>query len=397
MEYKKGSALEGIKVLDLGRVIAAPFAASLLADMGAEVIKVEVPGVGDSARENLPMKNGESTYFINFNRSKKGITLDLKRGKDLFLKMVKQVDVIIENFRPGVMEKLGLGYEELKKINPRLIYASVSGFGQTGQYRKRAGYDPIAQAMSGMMSITGWQESSPLRAGASIADIMGGMNVVMGILAALHHRNVTGIGQFIDISLLDSTIVSLSSVSQVYLTDRTVPRRRGNGYVAGAPGGSYKCKDGSVIFLALSDSIWIKLCKTIEREELLEDERFETNQLRVQNSMVLDEIMNDWTKDKTVNEVVDLFLSAGLPAGPIYDLEQVYNDPHISGNREMFAKINHPIVGEVEITNQAIKMSETSPYVRGSSPLLGEHNKEVYKKFGFTEEEIQDFIIQGLI
>lgn len=397
MDYKKGSALEGIRVLDLGRVIAGPYAATLLADMGAEVIKVEMPGVGDNARDNLPKKDGESTYFINFNRSKKGITLDIKNGKNVFLKMVKEVDVIIENFRPGVMEKLGLGYETLKEVNPGLIYASVSGFGQTGPYSKRAGYDPIAQAMSGMMSITGFQESPPLRAGASVADIVGGTNAALGILAALYYRNLTGIGQLVDISLLDSTIVTLASVSQIYLTDRTIPQRRGNGYVAGAPGGSYKCEDGYVIFLALGEPAWLKLCNTIEKQDLLEDERFKTNQLRVQNYIELDEIMNEWTKDKKVDEVVELFLSVGLPAGPIFDMEQVYNDPHIMGDREMFTKINHPIVGEVEITNQGIKMSETSPYVRGSSPLLGEHNNEVYKSFGFTEEEINMLKAQGTI
>jgi CoA:oxalate CoA-transferase len=397
MDYKKGSALEGVKVLDLGRVIAAPFAAAMLADMGAEVIKVEMPGIGDNARDNMPKKDGESTYFINFNRSKKGITLDLKRGKSIFLKMIKEVDVIVENFRPGVMEKLGLGYEELKKINPGLIYASVSGFGQTGPYKNRAGYDPIAQAMSGMMSITGWPENAPLRAGASVADIMGGTNAVVGILAALHYRNQTGLGQMVDISLLDSTIVTLASVSQIYLNDRTVPQRRGNGYVAGAPGGSYKCKDGFVIIMALGDSAWKKLCKTIGREELLEDQRFKTNQLRVKNYLVLDELMNDWARDKTVNEVVELLLSAGLPAGPIYDMDQVYNDPHIMGDREMFTTIDHPIVGEVDITNQGIKMSETLPFVRRSSPLLGEHNIEVYKYFGFSDAEIEEFIAEGIV
>ncbi|SES45184.1 CaiB/BaiF CoA-transferase family protein [Psychrobacillus sp. OK032] len=391
MDYKKGSALEGIKILDLGRVIAAPFAAALLADMGADVIKVEIPGIGDDARDNLPKKDGESTYFMNFNRSKKGITLDLKKGKSIFLKIVKEVDIIIENFRPGVMDKLGLGYEELKKVNPGLIYASVSGFGQTGPYSKRAGYDPIAQAMSGMMSITGQPENAPLRAGASVADTMGGTNAALGILAALHYRNRTGVGQMVDISLLDSTIVSLASVSQVYLTDRTVPQRRGNGYVAGAPGGSYQCKDGFVIFLALGDSAWQKLCKTIGREELLEDERFKTNQIRVKNYLQLDELITEWTSNQTVSEVVDLLLSVGLPAGPILDMDQVYHDPHIMGDREMFTTINHPIVGKVDITNQSIKMSETSPFVRGSSPLLGEHNVEVYKSFGFSEEEIEEF------
>lgn len=397
MNYTKGSALEGIKVLDLGRVIAAPFAAAILADMGAEVIKVEQPGTGDNARDNLPMKDGESTYFMNFNRSKKGITLDLKKGKDIFLKMVEKADVILENFRPGVMEKLGYSYEELRKINPGIIYASVSGFGQYGPYKNRAGYDPLAQAMSGIMSITGYPDGAPVRAGASIADILAGQNAAIGILAALHHREQTGEGQMIDISLIDSAIVSLSSVSQVYLTDHSkIPERRGNGYVAGAPGGAYKCLDGYVVFLALGEKAWLKLTSIMEKEDLREDERFKTNVDRVENYKVLDQIVDEWTANKKVDEVVQLLLNAGLPAGPILDMDQVYNDPHVR-EREMFTTIQHPIVGEVEITNQGIKMSKTSPFVRRSSPLLGEHNLEVLIEFGFTRGEIDSFKENGIV
>lgn len=396
MKVKKGSALEGIKVLDLGRVIAGPFCAAILADLGAEVIKVEAPVYGDNARDNMPKIDGVSTYYVNFNRSKKGITLNFKKGKDIFLRMVKEADIIIENFRPGVMEKLGLGYEELKKINPGLIYASVSGFGQDGPYAERAGYDPVAQAMSGVMSVTGWPGQSPTRCGASFVDIMAGLNATIGILSALQYRNKTGMGQMIDISLQDVGIVSLASVSQVFLTDRVVPERRGNGYTAGAPGGTYKCKDGYVITMALGDKAWVKFCKTLGKEDLLEVERFKENASRVENYLELDGIIEEWTATKTVNEVVEILLASGLPAGPILDIGQVYNDEHVN-YREMFTSVNHPEVGEIEITNQGIKMSETSPYVRGCSPLLGEHNREIYKHLGFSDEEIDTFMENGTI
>lgn len=205
-------ALTGIRVLDLGRVLSAPFCAAMLGDMGAEVIKIEQPEVGDDSRNFAPRINDVSAYYINFNRSKKGITLDLKKGKEIFLRMVKEADVVVENFRPGVMKKLGLDYEALSKVNPKIVYAAISGFGQTGPYAGRAGYDTMAQAMSGIMSITGWPDTPPTRSGASVADVMGGLQAVIGILAALRHRDNTGRGQMVDISLVDVSVVGLSSV-----------------------------------------------------------------------------------------------------------------------------------------------------------------------------------------
>ena len=210
-------ALEGIRVLDMGRVLAGPSSAALMGDMGAEVIKLEQPGRGDDSRGFAPMKNGVSCYYKNFNRSKKGITLDLKTGKDVFLELVKTVDVLVENFRPGTMKKLGLGYEELKKINPGLIYGCISGFGSTGPYRNRAGYDTMSQAWSGVMSITGWPEDDPVRCGASFGDVIGGLNLTIGILAALRQREKTGVGQFIDISLTDGCVIAAASMFEVYV------------------------------------------------------------------------------------------------------------------------------------------------------------------------------------
>lgn len=399
IEFRNGSALEGLKVLDVGQVIAAPFAASILADLGADVIKIEMPDGGDNARQNLPMTDGVSTYFIQFNRSKRGVTLNMKKGREILLRMVAKADVIVENFRPGVMSRLGIDYEELKKVNPSIIMASISGFGQEGPYALKAGYDPLAQAMSGIMSVTGFPDTPPLRAGASIADIMAAQNAVIGILAALDHRRRTGQGQYIDVSLLDSALVGLASVMQVYLTDHsTVPARRGNGYAAGAPGGAYPTKDGSwVVTLALGDRAWKALVEVLDQPELLDDPRFITNQTRAENYEVLDEIVSAWTEQYDVDECVELLGAASLPAGPILSIDEVYRDAHIREWRQMFTTVDHPGIGNVEITNQAIHMTKTNPHVRSSAPTLGQHNDEVYSDLGFSEAEIDQLRTDGVI
>lgn len=390
-------ALRGLKVLDLGRVLAAPFCTTILASMGADVIKLETPGRGDDARQNLPMIDTESSYFIQFNHSKRGITLDLKKGKDVFLRLAQHVDVIVENFRPGVMAKLGLPYEELKKVNPGLIYCAISGFGQSGPYSQQAGYDPVAQALSGVMSVTGWPDGAPSRCGASIGDIMAGENAAVGILAALYHRNLTGEGQMIDISLVDSCVTAMASVNLAYLAGGQVPQRQGNGYTAGAPGNSYRCKDGEVIFLALNQSLWERLCRTIGRDDLIGMPELRDNALRVRNKAQLDAELTKWTSARTVKEVVDTLLAAKLPAAPVLTVDQVVSDEHIAGVREMFPEVEHPVAGRVRITNQPIKMSRTNPRVRGSSPQLGEHNREIYGELGFSPEEIDAMMKQGVI
>jgi Predicted acyl-CoA transferases/carnitine dehydratase len=397
MEYTNGSALAGLKVLDMGRVLAAPFCTSLLADLGADVIKVETPGVGDDSRINLPKQNGESTYFVNFNRSKKGITLNLKKGKDIFLKLVKEADVLVENFRPGVMKKLGLDYEVLREVNPRLVYAAVSGFGQTGPYSQRAGFDPVAQALSGMMSITGYPDMPPVRCGSSVADVMAGMNAAIGILAALQYRNATGRGQFIDASLVESAIVGMASVNQVYLTTGTVPQRQGNGYTACAPGGCYKAIGGDVALLAMGEASWEKLCTIIGRPDLVQRPEFATNDERVKNKVALDKIIDESIGKMPVDDLVNSLLAVGMPVSPIYNIAQVAEDPHLAGDRKVFTEVEHPTIGTVKITNQPFKMSETNPYVRGASPLLGQHNAEVYSALGYSEREIQEFAASGTI
>lgn len=390
--------LEGIRVLDLGRVLAAPSAAALLGDMGAEVIKIEQPVRGDDSRGFAPMKNGVSCYYKNFNRSKKGITLDLKAGKELFLELLKTADVVIENFRPGTMEKLGLGYEDLKKVNSRLVYGAVSGFGATGPYKNRAGYDTMSQAWSGVMSITGWPENDPVRCGASFGDVIGGLHLVIGVLAALRHRDLTGKGQKIDISLTDGCVVAAASMFQVYLSTGKVPHKNGNRYTSSAPGGGYHTKDGYCVINGSAPKFWGMLCDLMGRPELFEDPLYKTNALRVKNRESLDRIVEAWTMTMTTDEVMDILLPKGFACAPILSLNQVVQNEQIGGARNMFPEIEDPEVGKMRFTNTAVKMSETMPEIQCPAPTLGQHNSEVYGGIlGISEEELQKLREQKII
>jgi CoA:oxalate CoA-transferase len=386
----RGSALARLKVIDLGQMVAAPFCAALLADMGADVIKVERPGRGDISRNSLPKQDGVSTYFIAFNHSKRGIAIDLKseEGKEILRKLILEADVLIENFRPGVMKRLGFSYEDTKKLNPRLIYASISGFGQTGTYAEWACFDPIAQAMSGMMSVTGSENGEMVRCGASIADIMAGQNAAIAILAALEHRHKSGQGQWIDVSLMDSCIVALSSMNQVYFTTGKVPVPKGNCVEFGAPSNSYPTSDGYVV-ISVGQNTWGRFTNALNHPEWFEDERFATNDLRMQNRRELDELISIETRRYTSAQLVDILHAAKLPAAPVLRIDQVVSDPFFSDTRDMFTEVNHPQIGTVRITNPGIKMSETNPYVRGCAPLLGQHNEQVLKELGYSESDIQ--------
>lgn len=389
-QLQQGSALKGLKVIDMGQMVAAPFCTSIMADMGAEVIKVESP-TGDISRNTLPKKDGVSTYYINFNRSKQGITLNLKTeaGREVLRKLIREADVLVENFRPGVMERLGFSYETAAAINPRLIFASISGYGQHGVYANRACFDPIAQAISGMMSVTGSTGGENVRCGASIADILAGQNALIAILAALRYRELTGQGQYIDIALTDSCIVALSSMNQIWFTNGKIPGQRGNTFEATAPGNTYPTKNGMVAISAGHAREWPKLAAVLDRREWIDDPRFATVEARVENRDELDALIDEVTLTMTQEELMEKLLAVGLPAAPIRNVAQVAEDPHFRDERKMYADVVHPQIGTVRITNQGVKMSKTNPYVRGCAPTLGQHTDAVLQRLGYTPEQIR--------
>lgn len=390
-------ALEGVRILDLTRVLAGPFATMILADMGAEVIKIEMPKTGDDSRQFGPYLNEESAYFMSINRNKKSITMNLKvkESKDLFLEMVKEADIVIENYRPRTMEKLGLGYEEIKKVNPKIIYAAASGFGHTGPYSKRAAYDAVVQAMGGIMSITGELGGRPTRVGPSIGDITAGLYTAIGILAALNYRNKTGIGQKVDVAMLDCQVSILENAIARYLVTGVSPKPIGNRHSSIIPFESFETADGEVMIAAGNDALWKKLCEAIERTELAEDERFITNPLRAENYNELRPLIAEPLKEKTTKEWLSILDKFGVPNGPINNMEDVINDPQVLA-REMIVEVDHPKAGKMKMLGVPIKMSETQGSIKSPAPLLGQHTTEVLKNIaGLTDEEIETLREKG--
>lgn len=398
MSNNTSGALSGVRVLDLTRVLAGPFCTMMFADMGAEVIKIEEPNKGDDSRQFAPFKNGESSYYMNLNRNKKGITLNLKKGKDLFIELVKNADIVVENYRPGTMEKLGLGYEELKKINPRIVYCAISGFGHTGPYSQRPGYDIIGQAMGGLMSTTGWPDSGPTRSGTAMSDVLAGLSAAIGTLAALHHRDKTGEGQKVDIALVDSVVASLEIITQIYLTEGRTPERIGNRYESCYPYDTFKALDGEVVIAAANDKLWNLVVDVMQQPALKEKEEFKGNPMRVKNHALLKPIVEAWTSKYTVADVVDKMLAAGVPSAPINNIDQLVSDPHIAGAREMFVEIEHPKAGKLKLTGSHIKLSQTQTSLRTPSPLLGQHTEEVLSDLlGLTTDQLAKLAQEGVV
>lgn len=393
-------ALEDVTVLDLTKVLAGPYCGSILADFGANVIKIEPPVKGDDGRHYGPYVNGESLYYANLNRGKKGITLNLKseEGKEIFRKLAAKADVVIENYRPGVMKRFGLDYEELKKINPRIIYGAITGFGSVGPYADRPGYDIISQAMGGLMSVTGQEGDPPTRSGNAMGDVLGGMNLAIGILTALHAREITGEGQYIDVSLVDSVVASLEQAWQRFFVTGKLPTRHGNYYDAIAPYDSYMAKDGYLVIGCGNQHLFEVFCKELlKKPELIEDERFLDVPLRVKNNKAFKVIVEEWLKDITVEEAVKLVLDKGIPAGSILDLRQISEDAHIAGARQMFVEIEHPKAGVIKLNASPIKMSNTKAEIRFPSPTLGQHNEEILMGLGYSPEQISDFGKSGVL
>lgn len=385
-------ALQDLKVLDLTRVVAGPYAGSILGDFGAQVLKIEIPGRGDDARAYGPYENGESMYYANLNRNKKGITLNLKteKGKDIFRKLAQDADILLENYRPGVMDKLGLGYETLHKINPRLIYGTLSGFGSYGPYSQRPGYDIVSQGIGGLMSITGAEGGEPTRSGNAMGDILGGMNLVIGVLLAVHAREMTGVGQKIDVSLVDSVVASLENAYVRYFKSGKIPERTGNAYASIAPYDTYRAKDGRVILACGNQKLYEKFCnEVVEMPWMITDERFLTVPLRVKNNKIQKAYIEEWSTRYTVDEIVEKMLGKGIPAAPLYDVKQITEDEHIAKVREMFIEVDHPVIGRSKVNGNPVKLMDMMPRINCPAPTLGQHNEEVLAGLGYTKEQIE--------
>lgn len=399
MNENKG-LLEGIVVLDLTRVLAGPYCGTLIADMGATVIKVENPTGGDDSRSMGPFINGNSVYYANFNRSKLGCTLNLKtsEGKEIFKELVKKADIIIENYRPGTMEKLGLGYDELKKVNPAIIYGAVSGFGHTGPLSKRAGYDIIGQAMGGLMSTTGWPGGPVTRSGTPLGDVLGGLNLAIGILAALVNREKTGLGEKVDVALVDSVASAMENITMIYQATGRIPQRIGNRYESTYPYDSFPANDGDVIIAAGNNKLFSILCEIMEQPELKNDSRFLDVKSRVANHDDLFEIVSTWTKKYSVEEIDKKLNDAGCPASIVNTIDRLVVDRQIAGAREMFPEIEQPGIGKLQITACPQKLTRTKSYPRKAAPLLGEDNIDIYGKLlGFDENKIKELKEKGII
>lgn len=392
--------LENIKVLDLTRVLAGPFCTMILGDLGAQVIKVEIPASGDDSRHFGPFKNNKSLYFISINRAKKSISLNLKteKGKKILKDLVKKVDVLIENYRPGTMEKLGLGYDVMKDINPSLIYATSSGFGHSGPYSKRPAYDILAQAMGGMMSITGWPGTAPTRVGMSIGDITASLYTAIGINAALYQRTKTGLGQKIDVAMLDCQVSILENAITRFQVDHKSPEPLGNRHPTITPFQAFKAKDKYFVMAVGNDNTWERFCKMINREDLLKNEKFKTNNLRTKNVDELATILEAVFLEKTVDEWLELLDKAEIPSGPINNVHDILQDHQIQ-SRNMIVDVYDKDAGNIKIAGNPIKMTNV-PEVnhREPSPEIGEQNEEIFKKWlGMTKEDIDLLKKDGIV
>ena len=392
--------LEGVVVLDLSRVLAGPYCGMLLADMGATVIKVENPDGGDDSRRLWPFVGEGSVYYTNYNRSKLGCTLNLRdpEAKEIFKEMVKKADIVIENYRPGTMEKLGLGYDVLKEVNPGIIYGSVSAFGHTGPYSKRAGYDIVAQAAAGLMSVTGWPGGSPTRTGTPIGDVLSGLNLTVGILAAMVNKQRTGLGEKVDIALADAVASAMTNANMIYQATGVLPSRNGNRDPAAYPYDSFPASDGDVIIAIANDKLYAILCEVMERPDLITDPRFAENKDRVEYYEDLREIVSAWSRQHTVDELDRMLNGAGCPATPVNTIDRVMADPQIAEDRGMFPVIDQPGMGAIPITATAQKLSRTKAYPRKAAPGLGEDNAAVFGELlGFDEAKLAGLKEKGII
>jgi formyl-CoA transferase len=372
------SALGGLRVLDMSRVLAGPYCAMLLGDLGADVVKVESPQGDDTRRWGPPYVEGEAAYYLSCNRNKRGIVLDLstEEGRDTARRLAMRADVLVENFKLGQMERWGLGYEELAKGNPRLVYCGITGFGRTGPLANQPGYDFVIQGMGGMMSITGEPDGEPMRLGVAIVDLTAGMLALSSILAALYAREKTGRGQRIDMSLLDTQLGWLANIGSAYLLTGRLPERYGNAHPNIVPYQAFKASDVWFTLAVGNDQQWARLCAAIKRPDLLEDRRFATNDGRVENRDVLIPLLQSHFETEPAESWLALFSQSGVPAGPINDVGEALRNPQ-SDSRGAIQYMEHPTIGPFPTVASPLRLEGTPPVLRRPPPLLGQHTDEV--------------------
>ena len=394
------ASLKGIRVLELAQIMAGPTCGLLLADLGAEVIKIEKTPFGDDTRNFLPPDiKGESAAFMMMNRNKKGIALNLKDkdGIEIFKRMIKNSDVVLENFRKGTLDKLGVGYDVISKINPKIILCEISGYGRTGPYADKGGFDLVAQGMSGLMSITGEsKEKPPMKVGAPITDITAGLLAASGILAAIIHRNKTGEGQKVDTSLFEAGIVHTYWQSAIAGATGESPGPLGSAHPLTAPYQAFKTKDKWITIGASNQSTWLKLIKAIDREDLQENEKFSSNLNRKKNLTELVEILTTVLSKKTSSEWLKIFDNNGFPCGPINSITDMFKDPQTI-DRQMILEVDNKKAGKSKAIGMPIKFSKSKTDKSKGAPNLGEHTKEIMINFGYKEKEIEDFYSRKII
>lgn len=391
--------MDGIRIIDLTTAYSGPFCTMNLADHGAEVIKVEFPRTGEQSRTWGPFKNGKSGYFNFLNRNKKGITLNLKheKGKQILTELIRHADVIVENFKVGTLEKLGLGYDVLKAVNPKLIYASISGFGLTGGYCRRPCYDIVAQAMSGIMTITGFPGNPPTKVGPSIGDNYSGTYLALGIMLALFHRERTGQGQKVDVSMVDTLFSVLENAVITNTLTGEVPGQIGNADPSIAPFDVFKAKDGYLAIGVGTSLQWERLCQVMNREDLIHDERYNTNQKRVENyEPDLRGIVSEWVGGFSRQEMEELLAEAGICVGPVLNVGEAVNHPQIRA-RDMVVELDTPELGRIAIPGVPVKLSATPGKVTKAAPTIGEDNEEILLRLGYSPEERETLRREGVI